>query len=329
MTKRIPEFVAENRQNIQRLDSGFITISGQSSRNLTFNNNDFNIKSTVKVYKRQLSSSLISGHPNGSNHGSGHGVSGDKRTNWTLVAESSGTERFANSGRNIVANALAGEDGSYINFVKIGSDGGALSLTDTSLRSLDGTAFAWPKAGAESNESIAEGIFRFNQHGSEIAEYGVFTTDDRLYNRLITDTENVSKEDEIRLEITFSVSSDTTGDSALTEGGKEKVAETFRAINVRTGLNTLAVGSGSSTPTVSDTTLDSNVYQSTCNRNRSPEAVTAQFIVFENFPENQPVDLSEAGVFAPDGTLIWRTTFDPFEKTENNEVQVSTRFRIK
>lgn len=329
MTKPIDRFVSENRQNIKKIDSTFVPISVQSSRNLSFTDNSIRVTSEIEVYTRPLNDGLVSGHPNGDVHGSGQGKSGDHRGPWSLVEDSEEARQFLKGGRNSVRDTLAAVSDSYIGKMAVGSGSSNPLPTDSSLDSENGRVFSWPNPGNESNQSEAESIFLFSEYGDDISEYSVYSAGDTIYNRIVTETVSPTEEEEVRVVSTFTVEGDGTGNSVITDIGEDRIAHSFRSIDSPIALNEMRFGDGSSTPQESDTGLDSENFSTFISRERSPETITAQAVVLEIEPSNQPVDISEIGVFDNDGNMIWRTVLDSFEKNGESKFDAFVGFRIK
>lgn len=331
MPKRIDEFVSENRQSVKQLNSTFIPISGEGNTTYSFTNNEFEITTSIKgVYTRDLGNSLISGHPTGTNHGSGHGKSGDFRTDWNLIEDTESSRKFVVDGRNIVAKGLAGKDNALIGQVSVGNGTTTAQIGDSTLESENGTVFAFPKPGANNNESIADGAFLFHEYGDTISEFGVKSGNGNLYNRITTATIDPSNEKELRIEVEFAVvQGSTTGTSAITDAGKNKVAESLRAVDTPIGLAQTVYGTGTSSASSSDLSLDNRVLAKNNARELTSESVSANTTVFTNEPATQPHDISEIGVISTDGTLYWRTVIEPFSKDSTNEFTTNITFRIK
>lgn len=326
MPKRIEEFVSENREGFRRINSSFIAVSGQPTRNLTFNHNEIDVQTDVRVYTRPLNDGLVSGHPD-AQHGSGRGVSGDQRGEWTLVDTTTASRSFSVQGRNVVADALAGESGSFIGGVAIGSDAANAIPSDTSLRSKTAEEFAWPEDGASDNEAVANSIFPFTV--SEFSELGTLTQDDRFYNRITLEGATSDSEQEVKIEVVFTVTGSARGVSNLTEVGESRVADSFGAIGTPITLDRIAFGSGDSDPSKSDAALETPEFEKPATYERAQESITSQAFVYRNEPTNQPLELSEVGILDEDGNLLWRTVFETFEKDENTEIRTDVRFRVK
>lgn len=329
MSKGIDRFVSENRDQITKINANFTPISTQSTQNLSFKDSKIEVEAEIEVYTRPLNNGLISGHPNGSVHGSGEGTSGDHRGNWSLEANTIESEDFVQTGRNNVRDVLAGDTTGAIRQTAVGTDSTGVNSGDTSLGNESGRVFAWGKQGGSTKESIAESIFLFHQFGDSVSEYGVYSDSGVLYNRIVASTVNPSAEEELRVETTFTVTGDGLGTSVITNTGEERIAASLRSVDTAIGLRDFGFGNGTSTPSKTDTSLDNQVFTKIAEQQRNPEVVTAHTVVFGFEPSTQPVDISEIGVFDNNGNLIWRTTLETFEKEEQTEFEVFAGFRAK
>lgn len=329
MPKGIDRFVSENRDQIRKIDATFIPISTQSTKNLSFKDSEIQVNVQIEVYTRPINNSLISGHPNGSVHGSGEGVSGDQRGSWTLETDTEQSKDFVQSGRNNVRDVLAGDTTGAVRQTAVGTDTADANPANTALGNETGREFAWGKQGENANESVAESIFLFHEFGDAVSEYGVYSDGGTIYNRIVTSSVNPSSEEELRTETTFKVTGDGLGSSVITNTGEERIAASLRSIDSAIGLQDLAFGDGSTTPSKSDTSLDNQLFSKIAEQQKDPEVVTAHTVVFDFEPAGQPVDISEIGVFDNSGNLIWRTTVETFEKDDQTEFEVFAGFRAK
>jgi hypothetical protein len=329
MTKRIDSFVSENRRDIHKIDSTFIPISGQSDRNLAFVDNDIRVDVSIVSYTRPLNDSLISGHPDGETHGSGYGRSGDQRGDWTVLEDSEASSQFVREGRNILRDALTGQDDTYIKRIAVGSGTGDADILDTSLESETGREFAWGDDGSSGNEITAESLFLFSEVGSDVAEYGVYSGDGRLYNRITTDTDTLSNNEELRVVISFTITGDGEGSSVITDTGEEKIADALQAVDSPIGMDEFAFGSGDSPASESDTSLDTQEFSKKVQPSTTTEQVNIETLIFEDEPSGQPVTIAEVGINDNEGDLLWRVVIEPFDKTEEFEFATSAEFQIK
>lgn len=329
MTKRIDQFVSENRDNVKRIDATFVPTSGQSNKNLTFGNNEIEVSTAIQIYTRPLNNTLISGHPNGNEHGSGEGESGDTRGSWTLVEDVEASESFVTSGRNALRNALAAQAGSHIGKIALGTGTSDAGPSDSALDTETARVFAWPKPGGSNNQSVAESIFLFHEHSDSNSEYAAYSAGGDIYNRITTTAVNTTEEEECRVEIEFTVTSNTLGSAVITNTGENRIAGSLRAIDTPIGLNGIVFGSGSTAPSKTDTSLATREFAKRSQVERSSETVTTRTIVFQNEPTEQPVNISEIGVEDNSGNLLWRTVIEQFEKKANMEFDAYVGFRVK
>jgi hypothetical protein len=327
MTKGIDRFVSENRQSVKRIDSTFVPVSGQSNQNLSFTNSEIDVSIQIRVYTRSLNDSLISGHPD-NNHGSGRGISGDKRSEWTLVEDNETSQDFLTSGRNLLRNALTASSTAFIRETAVGSGGGSVTPDENSLEAENGSAFAWGKDGGNNNQTVSESVFLFSEYGEEVSEYAVYSSSDEIYNRVVTNTITPTNEQEIRVETIFTIEGSGIGNSVITDTGEGIVADSLKDANTTASLSGIGFGSGDSSPQESDTSLDAFEFGVNAERVRSPETAVAHGVVFQDEPSTQPVTIREISVVDADENLIWRAVIDNFEKNDDFQFEAAIGFRI-
>lgn len=329
MPKGIDEFVSENREQVNKIDATFIPVSTQDTKRLTFTNSEIRIGVEIEVFTRPLNNTLISGHPNGTKHGSGYGVAGDVRGDWTLVTDTEQSKDFVQEGRNNVRDTLAGETTGSIEETAVGTGTSDANQNNTSLGNETNRVFAWGKQGANAEETVAESYFLFHEFGDSVTEYGVYSEDGKLYNRITTSSVNPTKEEELRTETTFSITGNGIGNSVITNTGEQVVAESLRSTDTAVGIDEVAFGNGTASPSKTDTSLGNQTFKKVSQRQKDPETVTAHTVVFQNEPGIQPTDVKEIGVIDANGRLIWRTLVDSFTKDSNVEFEVFAGFRAK
>lgn len=329
MTKGIDEFVSENREDVRKIDSTFVPVSNQSTQTFSFSGNEINVSLSIEVYTRSLNNSLISGHPDGATHGSGHGVSGDQRGEWTLEEDTAQGEKFVQSGRNNIRDTLAGDTTGSINQTAVGSGTSSPVSSDTSLGSENGRVFAWGKAGANSNETIGESIFLFHEFGDVVSEYGVYSEGGNLYNRITTNQVNPTQNEELRVETKFTIEGDGVGNSVITHDGEDRVAKSIRSTDSPIGLEEFQFGSGTQDPNKNDSQLGNSKDIKVAEREKGPEILTVHTFVFQNEPSNQPFDITEIGVFTNNSYLFWRARIESFTKNSDKEFEAFASFRAK
>lgn len=328
MTKPIDRFVSENRRATRRIDSTFVQVASQRRRQFDFGVSRIHIPTSIEVYTRPLNDGLYSGHPDPV-HGSGRGTSGDRRGAWQLVTNEEVSEAFVKEGRNAVRDALNGDTTAAIDRTLVGSGQSTATGTNTQLESQTGSAFAWGKAGASANETLSRSHFLFGEFGDAVSEFGVESGSGRLYNRITTTTVNPSKSEELRVDVLFEVDGEGRGNAAFTNEGDAAVAETIRSQDSAVGIEEFAFGTGSTDPTKSDTMMENESFSQKAGRALEPEVITSHTTVLEHQPSTQPVTISEIGLRDNTGRLIWRTTIDGYEKSEDVEFEVFAAFRAK
>jgi hypothetical protein len=326
MTKKIQEQVAENRNQTRRLDAQFIDVSTQNERNLSFTNNFIEVGVEIEIYSRDLGSSLISGHP-GASHGSGRGESGDRRASWTQESVTS-SSLLVRGGRRGISNALGGGSGA-VSTVGVGTGSDQPNPSDDALTS-------------ETNRKIGSGIttgnnvrlqsnpFLFSEYGDFVTEVGSFNQIPRLITRSVLDNPlNLTQEKELRVDLSFTISGDAIGDSVITDVGETALAESLVSGSVGVGIQEINYGTGTTQPADSDTALEAEVISKGVQPIVDSDTATFRSKLFENEPPTQPLDITEIGVSDNNGRLVWRTTINPFEKTDSFEVSTSVGFIVQ
>lgn len=327
---RIQDQVAENRANVQRIDGRFVFVPDRRDQNLSFGRNDINLEVEIEVYTRSLNDSLISGHP-ASQHGSGRGVSGDVRGAWTLQEDVEASAEWVKGGRNAVRDALAG-DQVGIAEIAVGTDATAATPSDTTMGTRTGGSFAYGiRSGQAFNEVRARSNFLFQETGEsglDPVEFGLYDGSGRLLARITTSSVAVGASEEVRVDITVTVTGASNGTAAFTDEGETAVARSLQLESETVGMNEIAWGTGTTDPTDSDTGLVTEVYRKNCQRSKSQETITVSAPQFESEPSGQPYDYTEVGVFDNEGRLVYRVTFDAFEKNSNVRFTTLVGFRI-
>lgn len=328
MPKPIDRFVSENRRATRRIDSTFIQVSTNRRKQMDFGVQLITVSTTIEVYSRDLNDSLISGHP-AAKHGSGRGVSGDRRGSWSLETDTESSEDFTTGGRNNVRDSLDGTATAGIDEIAVGSGSQDADEDDTSLQTQTGRVHAWGIQGSSTDTSLARAIFLFDEYGDAISEAGVYSGGGTLFNRITFSSINPSNEKEIRVDIEFDIDGEGRGDSVITNDGLAAIAESIRDTNSQVGLETMAFGDGTTSPSKSDSALVNKLFDVNVDRLLNEEIVTTLATVFEQEPATQPVNIKEIGVFDNKSRLIWRTLTQTFEKNSNNELEVYAAFRAK
>jgi len=326
----IQDQVAENRRGVQQIDGRFVFVPARRDENLSFGRNTIEMSVDVAVYTRGLGDSLVSGHPEAA-HGSGRGVAGDRRGAWTLQEDVAVSAAWTRDGRNATRDALAGTGGSIAGVV-VGTGSAETSPANTSLATETGDTFAYGiRSGQSYNEVRARANFLFAETGRgglDPQEFGLFDSSGRLLCRLTTGTVTVSSTDEVRVDITVTVRGSGNGTGVITEDGETAIVRALQLAGETVGLDEMAWGTGDTDPAKTETSLENEVYRANVERTTSLETITVSAPQFESQPSGQPYDYSEVGVFDNEGRLVYRTVFDPFEKTDNVRFITSVGFRV-
>jgi len=326
MGRDVQDYVSDNTRRTRQIDTRFVELSRDRQRNLSFGNNTIDIAVSLEVYTRDLQNALISGHPN-AEHGSGRGVSGDVRGSWTLQSSAAATATFTADGRTAVRDSLNGESAGSIDRGLIGSGSGDAAVGDTALESEHSSVAAYGVADAY-NEVRSRADHRFNEHPLGSAEeYGVESQGGNLMCRL-TESVSLTVEDEVRVDITFTVTGSGIGGQVVPEDGETAVRDSIRSPGETIGINEIAFGTGTTDFSKTDSGLTSEVYRKNALRSVANERIEAEVHITQNEPAGQPVDLGEIAVFDNQGNALMLATFDPFEKTDQFPFNARTIFRV-
>lgn len=327
-TREVQEQVAENRNQTRKLDSQFILVSTQNDRSLTFTRNFIEVEVELVVYDRDLSTSLISGHPN-EKHGSGRGQSGDLRTEWEVRSVTVDSELLVRDGRSSVRDSLAGETGS-VRYMGIGKGSSSVETSNIALEDETERVLVAGVRDSFDTTRARSMPYLFSFHGNEAQEFGVFDGDGRMVTRsALVDVESISDEKEIRADKKLTFSGSGVGDSVVTDDGIEAIADSMSDPFTVVGLAQLSFGIGESQPAESDSVLDEEIISISAGGDLDPEKITLRSTLFESEPSQQPVDLTEIGVKDNQDRLVWRTLIQSFEKTEQFEVSTSVGFNVR
>lgn len=328
----IPTQVAKNREATRRLDGQFVDLPETAEIDLNFSRNEIEVAVELEVYTRPLNDDLISGHPAGATHGSGHGVAGQNAGSWSKETITVSTKEFCRDGRNAIRDALDGQSTGAIREIAVGTGTADAAVADSSLGSETGRTIAYGVKDA-SNEVRARANFGFSEDGlagSDVTEFGVFSDGGSLLARVVTDPISVSEEEELRVDITLTITGTGVGNSVITNKGEERIADSIRTPGTAIGLNEIAFGTGTTDASESDTALGNEVLRKNALRETSNERIEASVKVLDTEPGSQPVTLTEVGVFdnASSANLLWRVVFDGQFKDSTYGFTATVGFRI-
>jgi hypothetical protein len=328
MTRDAHQYIAENRQDIRDTQANFIEVTAEgTARELSFPRNLVLVSVEVEIYKRPLNTSLISGHPDGSTHGSGYGEAGDLRGDWTLAEDVENSTEWTKDGRTAVRDALNG-DAWEIKMSVLGDGTGDAQTTDTDLGDRQATVFAFGTKDA-ANVTRGHGLYRFNQHNGAGTEFGLLDDDGRLLCRVTVGDVAPTTDEEVRAELVLTFSGDAAGDSVIVDDGEKAVADAMRLDDVAVGLLEMAWGTGTTAFSESDTALTSEEIRKNVVREKEVQSLRVFGKLYTNEPATQPVDLSEVAVFDNNGNMVWATTFDPQEKDDSAPMTTTVGYRFR
>lgn len=326
MTRRIEEFIASNDQDTKRINNTLVQLDTERQRRLTFTRITITMNIEIEALEtRGLGNSLISGHPD-PEHGSGRGEGGDHRGGWSEQALSNITATFVIDGRNIVSEALNGVQGKELSEMGIGEGARVASPADTQLVEPTETRFGWTEAGDNGNETDFTSQFLFADV-SQPSELGLFSSDGELYGRVTFD--QFTSNQEIRISSTINVEGATPGNSVVTNDGRAAIAESIRSTDSPIGIENIVFGSSDTLPDQTDSSLGTEEFSQIGERSTGSQNITIQSIIPESTPSTQPVNINEIGVETNTGLLVWRTTLDTVEKTDELAMTTLVSFDIR
>jgi hypothetical protein len=325
MPRRIEETVAENRSGRKRLEGYAIEVSSDATRDYVFTGNTVEVAVAIEVYTRPLRSSLIMGHPDAA-HGMGRGELGDHRGGWTLETDVEASGEFTKGGRGTVIDALTGGQVGLA-ALAVGTSGSDAAVGDESLGSRTNGVFAFGVKDA-SNVTRARALYRFSEFGDAVTEYGVEDQDGTLMARLTTTAVDPAADQELKIGVTFEFNGSGIGDSVVTADGEKGMADAIQIASETVGLYEVAFGTGTASPSKSDSSLAAEEDRKRAARDSGTETVRAHTKWYKNEPATQPVDVTELGVFDFDGNLVWRSVFDSFEKNDAFPFQGGAQIRV-
>lgn len=322
---RVEEIIAENRRRIRQTDARAIEVGDIGRKDLSFSRNTIRVDVSLSLYSRDLGAGLFSGHPDPS-HGSGRGEGGDTRGEWTLLTETTTSDMFTREGSNVVRDVLDGQSVS-VTHAGIGTGTTDATRADTALVAESARRGTWGTR--TGNATTTHAIFRFSDHAATVDEVGVFDATGRLLARATVPSQSLTVEDELRADVTLTVTGDAPGSAVITNAGEEAVAESLRSPASDAGLNEFAFGTGTGTYSKTSTGLFTESFRKFAARNLSTATLSAFSVVYAFEPSTQPLTLSEVGVFDAAGRLVWATTFEPFEKTDEFPFSATVGFKIE
>ena len=321
MARRIEREVRKNRRKAQRLESTYRVPSPDQTTTLSVPELRVSLEWTITVYTRPLEDALIPGHPDPAHH-PGQGVCGDRRGSWSQVDQSTESATL-DAGRAALAEALSGVQRG-IDQAAIGSGTTTPNGGDTSLEAEDSRRTAWyDRRDASSTAWLAD--YRFDAF-EEINEAGLTLENGDFAARLTTSGVSPDDSTEAKIEVEMTVNPDTGDNVALTDG--TAISDALATEQEAVGLDQIALGTDSTQPGQSDTSLGTEVIRKPVDHDVAQQSVTPWTIVIRQEPSTQPHDLTELAVLDGDGTMSWRVTFSAETKDSRTRLQPRARLRI-
>jgi len=306
MPREISDEINENRRQIGRAFARERVASDSQESGLVLSPIPVSTPATVEVYTRPINDTAIVGHPDAA-QGWGRGRVGDYRGDWTRQA--SVKTALASDGRQAIADALVGDD---------------VQLADSSVGDAVVNAFGLDESATATRGRAS---FRFNESPGTVDTADLRTDDGRLITEGSVSDVAAGVQREVRVDVTLSVADDSRSDNEAVTG-LDVVADALRDDETPT-LAEVALGTGTSTPSPGDTALDSEtIRKSAAGQSQGPQAV-AQTILFHSEPGAQPVEFTELGVVASDGSLVTRVVFASQEKDDRIRLRARNGLSIR
>jgi len=299
MPRDITDEVKANRQGVGRALASDREPPTNTERTLTTAPVPVDVSVTVTVYTRRLNDSLIVGHPDGGTHGIGRGTLGDHRGAWTQQDQT--TTSLAHDGQRAIAEALTGSN---------------VTVAEASVG--DGTVNAWQIDDAN-DTTRARSSYRFNESPDSITTPELQDSAGRTM--LTASLGGVSADETVEARADFSLTfSDASGsDAAITDLGT--IVDAL-ADNGDTRLQSLAVGTDSTSPTQSDTGLGDQKLEKDAQQSAVGSVARLSIIAFRSEPGSQPHDFVELALFDDTDTQIARLVFGAETKDDRIRLRV-------
>lgn len=323
---RPEDYITGNRRGVGRLEGYIVDVTEQRALELTFTgiNCMVRVEGTLSERTRD-EDSLYIGNPE-PDSGIGRGGIGTTYGDWSPLSEESEAGTFTVDGRQTVVDSLRGIENGIFGLA-VGKGSSPEGLSDTELDDEVLRRGAW-LTDTGTNEVTALRPFP-SLFVEEITEAGLIDREGRLMCRLLFgETTPESAVSDYRVEITLTFESQTLGDGVLTDLGLEAITDSVSRSQEVVGIDRMLIGTGDADPTSGDTSLDQPLDSKTVERNARSDSVAALTSWFEDEPAGHPHTLQEVGLEDNAGRLLWRTVFEPEEKTDDLPIIVGSTLRI-
>lgn len=305
MPREISDEINENRRQIGRAFARERIPSDSQESGLLLSPVPVSTAATVEVYTRPITDTALVGHPDAA-QGWGRGRVGDYRGDWAL--QESVETPLTRDGRQAIADALVD---------------GEPRLAGSSVGDAVVDAFGLDESATATRGRAS---FRFNESPDTVSSADLRTDDGRIIAEGSVTGVAADAQTEVRVDVTLAVSDDSRSDSESVSG-LDVVADALRGDQPT--LAEVALGTGTSAPSTGDTALDSEtIRKSAAGQSQGPQAV-AQTILFRGEPGTQPVEFTELGVVASDGSLVTRVVFASQEKDDRIRLRARNGLAIR
>lgn len=324
MSRGAKDFIAANFHGISRLEGYIVDASGERAVELSFSGNTIMVNVDVAIYERgRTGDGMLIGSPTES-RGIGRGEIGVSYGDPTEVVSERTGGVFTVLGRQSVVDSLRGE-ATGLHQLVAGSGDAIARTSDESLDEPQATYDPWG-VDATSNVVTVTRTIAPNQTPG-LSEVGMTNRRGELMCRLLFDLD-WQLDTDYRAELTFSFESEATGDAVITDEGLTAIASSVTSSEEVIGINRAVIGTADDLPDPSDTDLANRLDSKTVQREARSESVTALTMWFEDEPAGHPHTLQEVGLEDSEGRFLWRTIFEPVEKTDDLPVLLGANIRI-
>lgn len=324
--REIQERVAENRRQTRKIDTTLVEVSARNERTLTFTRNFIEVDVQLSLETRDLNDTLISGHPD-EQYGSGRGRGGDLRGEWVVTNVEVSSNELVRSGRRYVRDSLDGQPVS-LSSIKIGTGDTPVFVSDDSLEVPTSSSFTTNVRDDFDTIRIITTPFLF-QKGKDAQEVGLFDEQGSMIGRVVTEASFEDSNKEYRPNIQLQTIGNGIGDSVFTADGITAIVDAIEDETVSLRFNAIAFGSGEAEPEEENSSLEQEVAKVDSENDVNPEQINVSARLFRDEPANQPVDITEVGVFDTQDRLIWRTLNNKITKNENIGILGTVGFNVQ
>lgn len=316
--------VRENRNGQILINNRAINESDRPDKKININGNEISVTVTTDIQTADLApggtGGLISGHPNGNAHGSGVGVSGVMRGEFTSVSgASSSRQTWLRTGRRGLRDAITGTTG-QIREQAIGTGTGGITLDDTALTNENRkeiktrTETASDKSEFESRWGVTEhdGFIEELALASGATDWGTDVQGNILSRGLETVSLGVGQE--LKLVTEIDIDADGSGLTKITDAGIAAANDVLRKENATIGLQEIALGQNGTAAARTDTALGNESKRRVVDREKVNDNLRIETGFYSD--EFQTDDIQEFGVFTNNGNLFYRAVIKEFTKQD-------------